>query len=184
MGRQACPMERSTYRRVIMNRFEKKFIPEPNSGCWLWLDCLNRGGYGVFYNGTKNVLAHRFSYERVHGAIPKGKELDHLCRVPCCVNPDHLEAVTHKENVRRGRAGQVAILRKMERHSCRNGHLFSEDNTYHHPDGSRVCRTCERARKRIFQRAYWVNLTDEQREQRRAYDREYKRRTRAKPIHV
>src|SRR6202030_118623 len=81
----------------ITDKFDRHWIPEPNSGCWLWLGACNEFGYGKF----GKVKAHRFSYEREKGPIPDGLEIDHLCRNKSCVNPDHLEAVTHGENRRR-----------------------------------------------------------------------------------
>jgi hypothetical protein len=69
--------------------------------CWLWTGAM-LNGYGKFWAG-KTVFAHRWSYERFIGPIPKGLHLDHLCRVPACVRPDHLEAVTNRENVLRSK---------------------------------------------------------------------------------
>lgn len=75
---------------------------EPNTGCWLWMGGVNGAGYGVLALKGRNYSAHRISYERQNGHIPAGLHLDHLCRMPCCVNPDHLEPVTPGENQRRG----------------------------------------------------------------------------------
>jgi hypothetical protein len=69
--------------------------------CWLWIDLLNAQGYGQFRAVGKAVLAHRFAYEMKLGPIGEGLQLDHLCRITACVNPDHLEPVTRKENLRR-----------------------------------------------------------------------------------
>lgn len=81
--------------------FESHVHYEPNSGCWLWDGADNGSGYGKF----RGRYAHRVSFEMHKGPIPQGMHLDHLCRVPCCVNPSHLEPVTNAENARRGRAG-------------------------------------------------------------------------------
>jgi hypothetical protein len=76
-------------------------------GCWLWTGQANKGGYGAFsvgsrYDGNRRgVRAHRWAYEALVGPIPEGLQLDHLCRNPPCVNPAHLEPVTHAENMRR-----------------------------------------------------------------------------------
>ena len=84
-------------------RFMDKVSPEPNSGCWLWTGYTLKG-YGRFGAGGRSagvVYAHRFSYEMHKGIIPVGLEIDHTCNVKSCVNPDHLEAVTHQENIQR-----------------------------------------------------------------------------------
>lgn len=76
--------------------------------CWIWQLSTVGAGYGRFQVDGKKHLAHRWHYEQVHGQIPDGLELDHLCRQYRCVNPDHLEPVTHIENVRRGWAARRA----------------------------------------------------------------------------
>lgn len=82
-------------------RLEMFTSPEPTTGCWLWFGRLTGKGYGATNKDGRYINAHRASYELVKGPIPDGLEIDHLCRVRCCVNPDHLEAVTHAENLRR-----------------------------------------------------------------------------------
>jgi len=78
-----------------------KFSVMPN-GCWNWIGFLDRNGYGICGRGVNNEkYAHRAVYRYFRGTIPKGMTLDHLCRNRSCVNPDHLEPVTLKENVRR-----------------------------------------------------------------------------------
>ena len=77
-------------------------------GCHLWTACLDQAGYGQFNAGVKTVRAHRFAYELAVGPIPDGLFIDHLCRVRSCVNPKHLEPVTHKENMRRA-AGNYCL---------------------------------------------------------------------------
>src|SRR4051812_35687163 len=83
-----------------------KIFPEPMSGCWLWTGALNYNGYGTYSwaeeDGRHTYLAHRLVYIIERGPIPDGLQLDHLCRLRCCVNPDHLEPVTSGENARRG----------------------------------------------------------------------------------
>jgi hypothetical protein len=90
----------------IESRFDKQYIPVTESGCWLWIGALDKEGYGVFGINGKQKRAHRVSYEAHIGKIPDGLCLDHKCRVRCCVNPSHLEAVTNKENIRRGDTGK------------------------------------------------------------------------------
>ncbi len=110
-------------------------------GCWVWRASLTPKGYAWFWAG-RSVLGHRFAYEAVNGLVPEGYELDHLCRVRHCVNPSHLEAVTHAENVRRGDSGRY--LR--ERTHCPQGHPYTGDNLVVWKTGSRGCRACGRAK--------------------------------------
>jgi hypothetical protein len=119
-----------------LQRFEEKYIPEPNSGCWLWTGVLNEQGYGKMLINYRGVLAHRFSYQTFTGPLLGHLVLDHLCRVRCCVNPDHLEQVPQLENMRRA----------VKPH-CRRGHVFTEENTWaDEKTGIRQCRTCNRLR--------------------------------------
>lgn len=104
--------------------------------CWLWTGYIKPNGYASFYPGggkhVPKVYVHRWAYEATRGPIPDGLEVDHLCNVRNCVNPAHLELVTHQENQRRNRARRKACLR---------GHAYDEANTYWHR-GNRHCRTC------------------------------------------
>lgn len=123
-------------------RFEKFIERMPFSGCWLWIGTMTEGGYGIFYlSKTDPVLAHRHSYQQHVGSIPQGLELDHLCRVKSCVNPAHLEAVTHRENVLRGQG--VAALHAAKTHCVRGHPLEPMPNA-----NRRFCRVCSRAANR------------------------------------
>src|SRR5262249_49353562 len=82
----------------LKERIEAKIIPEPNSGCFLWTGKLDVRGYARIWHNRGDHIAHRLYYELKKGPIPEGLVLDHLCRVRCCVNPDHLEPVTNREN--------------------------------------------------------------------------------------
>lgn len=121
-------------------RFMEKVHPQQD-GCWGWTAEKIYSGYGRFRlpgrNGRK-VLAHRLSYEMFVGPIATGLHIDHTCRNRSCVNPDHLETVTHQENVRRGDSGKY--LR--ERTHCVRGHEFTKENTYLRPEGGRGCKVC------------------------------------------
>lgn len=83
------------------NRFWSKVDKKDQSECWEWTAAKTKGGYGRFRDGQRLVVAHRYSYELKYGPIPEGLELDHTCHNSSCVNPDHLEVVTHSENIRR-----------------------------------------------------------------------------------
>lgn len=134
--------------KPLRERFEEKYMPEPNSGCWLWTGTMNDHGYGLIYVGMgKEVRAHRFSYELHKGPIPADLELDHLCRVRSCVNPDHLEPVTHAENTRRGNAG----AHNSKRTHCIRNHAFAEHG-FIDRTGHRQCRICVREWRRAYRR--------------------------------
>ena len=94
----------------VKELFEQYFEPVTESGCWLWTSTLNVKGYGQFNGRRQGVsnAAHRAAYEIYRGPIPEGFEIDHLCRVRSCVNPNHLEAVTHAVNLQRGRDARKA----------------------------------------------------------------------------
>ena len=126
---------------TIAERIENKVEKVTESGCWIWTAHCNNMGYGMLGVGRNMKLAHRMTYELTYGQIPKGLDLDHLCRVRCCVNPAHLEPVTRLENVRRGKRGPQT--------HCQRGHAFTEDNIYYYgPNGkSRQCRQCNKLRE-------------------------------------
>ena len=126
----------------VPQRITNKLIPIPESGCFVWTGQEERGGYGmVWFNGKKR-LVHRVVWEIERGAIETGKSLDHLCRVRCCVNPDHLEPVDIRTNILRG--ASIAAL-NAKKDMCANGHRFTPQNTYITKHGSRFCRECGRA---------------------------------------
>ncbi len=88
----------STY-LTLPDRLQRNILPVPESGCWLWIGPTDRGGYGRLKWKGHTALAHRVVYRILKGRMPASRRvLDHLCRVRCCVNPDHLEPVTVVEN--------------------------------------------------------------------------------------
>lgn len=138
----------------LRERLMDKVQMEPNSGCWLWDGGLNNRGYGTLRpTGGKNIGVHRLSYQLHVAPIPECMEIDHLCKVRCCVNPDHLEPVTRLENVRRSSAGYYARspennVQKAKTH-CPQGHPYSGDNLWTSKTGQRQCKTCHRVRERV-----------------------------------
>ena len=108
---------------------------------------FKRGEYGRFSpEAGKTVMAHRYAYEHEHGAIPVGLQLDHLCRVTLCVNPNHLEIVDQAENNRRS-VSPSSLNMKKDR--CKRGHLFTEETTYRNAD-KRICVPCRRLHSRNY----------------------------------
>lgn len=110
-------------------------------GCWRWDGSLTSTGYGRIghggraSNGGKRERAHRVTHRLLKGPIPEGTELDHLCRNTRCVNPDHLDAVTHRVNIQRARGTET---------HCGRGHERTPENTYVSRAGFRNCRECTR----------------------------------------
>lgn len=130
--------------RILEESWGQRFLDKIQiaEGCWIWTACKTPEGYGLFGIDGKNEGAHRVSYTVSKGAIPKGLHLDHVkawgCVSTACVNPNHLEAVTCRENLLRGDTFQAKNAVKTE---CPRGHSYSEENTYLHK-GKRSCRAC------------------------------------------
>ena len=128
-----------------VERFRARVVVS-GGGCWEWIGEIRRDGYGIFWLGGRKVRAHRWSYENHRGPIPPQLELDHLCRNPRCVNADHLEPVTHAENIRRG-AAKGASLWIAATH-CSKGHPYTDENSrfVHRRTGytQRYCAACKK----------------------------------------
>jgi len=125
----------------VIQRILNKIRIEPN-GCWLWQGAKDGGGYGhVWLDGKTTPKVSRVLYEAYKGPIPKGYTIDHLCRNRTCGNPDHLEAVTMRENILRGIGPSANNARKTH---CPSGHTLLGNNLTPRADGRRECRKCAR----------------------------------------
>lgn len=150
--RRGADMNKPFGKRPLIDRFLEK-TRATSSGCIEWTASTNGVGYGMFFvdwDGGRNfkMLAHRWYYEYARGPIPEGLHLDHLCRNPICVNPDHLEAVTQRENTLRGIGVAAQHAAKTE---CVNGHPFTGENLILRSNGVwRDCRECHRAKDRRY----------------------------------
>ena len=118
---------------IIEQKFWANVKKNGQGKCWIWLGGKSCG-YGHISLGNKVILAHRFAYELLREPIPEGMFIDHLCRNPSCVNPDHLEVVTNKENILRG-INVMATNSKVTH--CPQGHPYDLFNTYY------LCPSCQ-----------------------------------------
>lgn len=134
-------------------------IPVPESGCWIWLRAINTNGYGFACSDRQNWQAHRLAYTIAKGPIAPGLVIDHLCRVPLCINPNHLEAVPQLANILRGVGPQVQRERHASKTHCKRGHPFSAENTRRRPSNpdARICIVCARMHARAISRRWRLN---------------------------
>lgn len=123
----------TTARARIMQRTDR------SGNCWLWTGALDRHGYAAIKVDKRRHLAHRLAYELFVGPIPNGLVIDHTCRVRHCVNPDHLEPVTNRENLLRGEGFAAKNTAKTH---CPQRHPYDDANTIIRRGGRRRCRTC------------------------------------------
>lgn len=125
----------------VFGRMADKFLV--GDACWEWTGAKTASGYGKVLTFRSIRAAHRVLYELLVGPVPEGLELDHLCRNAGCVNPGHLEPVTHQENIMRSpRNGQSV---------CQDGHPRTPENTYVYTYKGverRYCKPCQQARNR------------------------------------
>ncbi len=135
-------------RAMFVGKRHERFwsrVEKHGDACWRWRGARHhRGGHGCFKVGGFNYIAHRVAYELVKGPIPDGLMLDHLCRNRACVNPDHLEAVSNRDNQMRG---FTLSSKNALKTSCVHGHPFSPENTrivYRRSHRERVCLACRR----------------------------------------
>ena len=128
--------------KPAIDRFNR-FLAASSSGCIEWTGRIDKYGYGQFRPGgreSSKVGAHRWSYEHHVGPVPPGLQLDHLCRNKKCVNHQHLEPVSPRENVLR--SNNPASMNARKTH-CVEGHPLSGDNIYTY-GSRRVCKTCSK----------------------------------------
>lgn len=139
-------------RRPLKNKLQDKYHVSVRTGCWLWHSTMHLAGYGVICDWAPDgrrlrLLAHRVLYQLHRGEIPKELTVDHLCRRRNCVNPWHMELVTNRENILRGKC---FAARYAKRTRCKHGHKFTPENTRHSWKRGiyqgRACRACGRSR--------------------------------------
>ena len=139
--------EYKIFRYFPMNTpFMEKIHFEPMSGCWLWGGTVNNKGYGLMTNPIKDkpmMLAHRYSYELHKGPVPEGLVVDHKCCNSHCVNPDHLQAITFRENVMKGESNTAKNARMTH---CHRGHPLPSGYEY---GKKRQCRECKNLIRRV-----------------------------------
>lgn len=135
---------RHIYRENIMGvdirRFMGKFTVGHPSGCFEWTASKSSYGYGQISFRGRPIEAHRFAYALFNGETPITGDIDHLCRNPGGVNPTHLEAVSHRDNCRRGDVGR----HNLDKTHCPQGHPYAGENLRVGKDGRRFCKACSR----------------------------------------
>jgi hypothetical protein len=130
-------------RKSALERF-LTLIEIDDNGCWRWQGHIWRSGYADFWDGDKNVRAARWAAAFTWGAHKEGETTDHLCPNKDCVNPWHLEIVSHQVNVLRSNNAAGVNARKVV---CLQGHPLSGDNLYITPkEGRRQCKICRSER--------------------------------------
>jgi len=135
---------------ALPDRIRDRINVIPETECWDWVGTISRIGYGHVWFEGKTWLAHRVVFTLLRGAIPHGLTLDHLCRNRCCVNPDHLQPVTLRENVLRGTS---PAAQKAKQTHCKRGHPLTEGNLVR-DKYARRCKLCHRETGKLAQRRY------------------------------
>lgn len=130
-------------------RFHQKYIPEPNTGCWLWTDAPNRKGYGELVVGKKVLRAHRVSWFLHFGEIKEGLHVLHKCDTPACVNPCHLFLGTNSDNMIDKKLKGRATSHESNKTRCPKGHPYDELNTAWYKN-KRKCRECHKQQCKAY----------------------------------
>lgn len=131
----------------LIDRFLAGFELNEATGCWTWIKGRNQRGYGKFaVTPSDQWYAHRFAYVWFVGPIEIGKQVDHICQNPSCVNPLHLQLLSPKDN--NAKSNSPSAKNKKKTH-CIHGHEFSKENTFY-VENRRQCKVCSILRKRKY----------------------------------
>lgn len=139
--------------------------------CWIWNKAISTAGYATYWYQDSTMSGHVVSYTCLVEKVPAGLQLDHLCRIRSCVNPDHLEPVTGRVNTLRGETLPATNAAKTH---CLRGHEFTSENTRMARDGRRICRACPREARQA--------LVGEELQAHRAYMQGASKKSRAKRL--
>jgi len=150
--RHGNPFEKT--RKVFLGTNKNRFLKnvKKTKSCWIWVSHKSTGGYGTFYvwktaeNKGGSKLAHRWAFENWVSPIPKGLEIDHICKIRNCVNPKHLRIVSHLENMHA--SNTLASLNSNKTH-CPNGHKYEAPNILWDKN-SRKCKICVYSRMALI----------------------------------
>lgn len=142
-------------KRNTVERLLKLYVHKTET-CWEWTGAIAMNGYSKTKLNFKYTSGHRAFFEHYKGPISPGLQIDHLCKNKRCVNPEHLEMVTPRENSARS-PGTISTINR-HKLECNSGHLLSGDNLYMTPDGRRQCRSCKTAAAHKYNKKKEVSL--------------------------